>query len=111
MDSADSPDLVELPIACTLGPDDGAARMRRWEALSARGRLSAQRSGHLLEVRYQPVPGLREELHALAAAERHCCSFADWEVSQEGDQVVLHVVADPGRPDDIAAITVLFQAD
>jgi hypothetical protein len=85
--------------------------MRRWEALSARGRLSARRSGHLLEVRYQPVPGLHEELQALVAAERHCCSFAEWEVSQEGDHVVLHIAADSGRPDDIAAIAALFRVE
>jgi len=85
--------------------------MQRWEALSAGGRVSARRSGHLLEVRYEPVPGLREELQALAAAERHCCSFAAWKVTQEEDHVVLHIAADPGRSDDIAAIAALFRAD
>jgi hypothetical protein len=84
--------------------------MHRWEALSARGHVSARRRGHLLEVRYEPVPGLREELQALAAAERACCSFADWQVTQAEDHVVLHVAADPGRPDDIAAIAALFRA-
>jgi hypothetical protein len=111
VDSADSPELVQLPVACTLGPDDGAARMQRWEALSARGRLSARRRGHLLEVRYEPVSGLREELQALAAADRACCSFAEWQVTREEDHIVLHVSADPGRPDDIAAIAALFRAD
>jgi hypothetical protein len=33
-----------------------------------------------------------------------------WTVSQDDDSVVLNVVADPGRPDDIAAIAALFQA-
>jgi hypothetical protein len=111
MDSAESRELVRLPAACNLGPDDGAARTRRWEALSARGRLSARRSDHLLEVRYEPVPGLREELQALAAAERQCCSFAEWKVTQEEDHVVLHIAADPRRPDDSAAIAALFRAD
>lgn len=57
------------------------------------------------------VPGLGEELQALAAAERQCCSFAQWNVTHEEDYVVLHVAADPGRPDDIAAIAALFRAD
>jgi hypothetical protein len=85
--------------------------MRRWEALSARGRLSARRSGHVLEVRYQAEPGLREELQALAAAERQCCSFVNWKVTQEKNHVVLHVLADPGRPDDIAVFAALFRAN
>jgi len=111
MESADNPEVVQLPIACTLGPNDGAARIQRWEALSAKGRLSARRSGHLLEVRYEPEPGLREKLQALAAAERQCCSFADWKVTQEQDHVVLHIRADPTRPNDIAALAALFRAD
>jgi hypothetical protein len=111
MQPVDSPEVVQLPVACTLGPDDGAARMQRWEAVSARGRLSARRSGHRLEVRYQPVPGLREELLALAAAERQCCSFAEWTVTQAEGHVVLHIAADPERPADIAAIAALFRVD
>jgi hypothetical protein len=111
VESADSPQVAQLPVACTLGPDDGAARMQRWKALSARGRLGARRSGHLLEVLYQPTPGLREELQALAAAERQCCSFAEWEVTDEDDHVVLHIRADPGRPADITMLAALFRAN
>jgi len=111
MESADSPKVVQLPIACTLGPDDGAARIQRWKALSAQGRPSARSSGHLLEVRYEPEPGLREELQALAAAERRCCSFTEWEVTHEEDHVILHIRADPARPDDIAVFAALFRAD
>jgi hypothetical protein len=111
MESADRPEVVQLPIACTLGPDDGAARMQRWEALSAKARPSARRSGHLLEVRYRPEPGIHEELQALAAAERQCCSFADWKVTQEQDHVVLHIRADPAHPNDIAVLAHLFRAD
>jgi len=33
-----------------------------------------------------------------------------WTVSRDDDSVVLNVAADPGRPDDIAAIAALFQA-
>jgi hypothetical protein len=50
-------------------------------------------------------------LEALAAAERQCCSFAEWKVTHEEDHVVLRVAAAPGRPDDIAAIAALFRAD
>jgi hypothetical protein len=109
--SADTPQVAELPMACTLGPDDGAARMQRWKALSASGRLGAQRSGHLLEVLYKPEPGLFEELQALAAAERQCCSFAEWNVTQDEERVVLHIRANPERPDDIAMLAALFRAN
>jgi hypothetical protein len=98
------------PLACTLGPDEGAARMRRWQALAERGRPSARRSGHRLQVRYRPAPGIRDELEALATAERRCCSFVAWEVGQVGHQPVLRVTADPSTPDDVAPIAALFGA-
>jgi hypothetical protein len=102
---------AELPIACSLGADEGPERMRRWQALAEKGRPSARRSGHRLEVRYQPEPGVRDELEALAAAERQCCAFVAWEVRQDGHHPVLHVTADPGAPDDVAPIAALFGAD
>jgi hypothetical protein len=111
MDTADSASIPELPVACTLDSDDGAARMLRWQALARKGRPSTRRSGHRLEVRYLPGPGVREQLEALAAAERQCCAFVAWEVSQEGDHPVLHVTADPSSPDDVAPIAALFGAD
>jgi hypothetical protein len=100
-----------LPVACSLEIGDGVARMRRWEALSGYGRPTARRRGHRLEVRYRPEPGVGEELVALVAAERQCCSFVTWDVSQDGDGPVLYVTADPGAPDDIASIAALFDAD
>jgi hypothetical protein len=109
MSSVDDPKVTGVSVACTLGPDDGAVRMRRWEALSEKGHPSARRRGHRLEVRYQPKLGLREELEALAAAERQCCSFVAWSVSQDQDYVVLSVAADPSAPDDVAPIAALFE--
>jgi hypothetical protein len=100
-----------LPIACMLGADDGPPRARRWRALAEKGRAIARRSGHRIEVHYQAEPGVREELEALVAAERQCCRFVAWDVREEGSQPVLYVTADPSAPDDVASITVLFEAD
>ena len=111
MHGVDNSELAELPIACTLGPNDGAARLRRWEALSEKGHPEAHRRRHLLEVRYEPKLGVQEELDALVAAEQQCCPFVAWEVSQDEDHVVLRVAADPGAPDDVAPIAALFGAD
>ena len=48
MDSLDDSPPAALPIACTLGQDDGAARMQEREALSDTGRPSARRSGQIV---------------------------------------------------------------
>jgi hypothetical protein len=110
MDKVGTSEPDELPVACTLGADDGAQRMQQWKALSVKGSASASRDGHQLVVAYRPAPGVREELEALAAAERECCSFVAWTVSQEVDRVVLRVTADPSSPDDVAAIAGVFGA-
>ncbi len=102
---------LELPPACTLGSDDGPARMRRWQALADKGHPTATRRGRQLEVRYQSEPGVRDELEALAAAERQCCKFVEWEVSQDSQQTVLLVTADPSTPDDVAPIAARFAED
>jgi hypothetical protein len=99
-----------LPLACTLGPDDGAARLRRWQILAEKSPPRAQRSGNMLEVRWQLQAGVKDELEALAAAERQCCSFVSWGVTSEGVDVVLRVTAGENRPSDVVPIAALFGA-
>jgi hypothetical protein len=84
--------------------------MRRWQALAERGRPTAQLSGHVLEVRYRQEAGVRTELRELADAERECCSFVTWTVSEEQDHVILRVTGDPERPEEVAGIASLFGA-
>jgi hypothetical protein len=83
----------ELPIACTLGATDGAARLARWQALSE-ARLTVQRTPDQLVVLYRSQRGVHEELEALVAGERECCSFAEWEVTRDLEHVVLRIRSD-----------------
>lgn len=110
MDSDPRAAPAELPLACTLGPDDGAARLRRWQLLAEKSPPRAQRSGNTLEVRWQLQAGVKDELEALAAAERQCCSFVSWCVGSDGVDMVLYVTGDESRPGDVAPIAGLFGA-
>jgi hypothetical protein len=96
-----------LPLACTLGPDDGRARSLRWQRLHERATPVARLDGGRLEVRYRPGPGVREELSALADAERSCCSFAEWTVRVVDGEPTLRVTA---APEALAPIAALFRA-
>jgi len=87
------PQLDELPLACTLVATDGAARLARWRALSD-ARLSVRRTPDQLVVRYRSQCGVQQELEALVAAERECCSFADWEVTPDSEHVLLRIRSD-----------------
>jgi hypothetical protein len=103
--------VLGLPLACTLGQGDGAARVEQWKTLSAEGSSDARRSGNVLEVRYRFEPRFREELMALVDAERECCAFVTWTVGVDGDDMVVRVEAHPERPDDIRAIAGLFATE
>lgn len=46
----------DLPVACTLGPDDGRARPRRWQQLNKAATPSARVIAGDLQVSYQPGP-------------------------------------------------------
>ena len=101
---------VELPLACTLRREDGAARLRRWRILAEKSPPRAKRSGNMLEVRWQLRAGVKDELEALAAAERQCCSFVSWGVASEGADVVLRITAGENRPGDVEPFAALFES-
>lgn len=63
-----------------------------------------------LLVRYQPGPGVHEELADLAAAEQTCCSFLSWSVTNNEGQLVLRVSAPAEAPDAVAPIAAMFGA-
>jgi len=101
-------DRSELPLACTLRPEEGAERLRRWQQLAAAAAPAARLAGHQLVVRYQPGPGVLEELRSLARAEAGCCAFAEWAVTERDGFLILIVAAEPDAPERIAPIADLF---
>jgi hypothetical protein len=102
--------MTDLPLGCTLGAADGPERSRRWRQLAAEAAPVARRTGGRLEVRYQPGPGVLDELRALAAAEAGCCSFVAWAVTEQAGDPTLVVSAPAGEPDRIDPIATLFRA-
>lgn len=86
----------ELPIACSLGATEGAARLARWRGLSD-ARLDMRHEAGEMVVLYASRRGVQEELEALVAAERVCCAFAEWDITRDAENIVLRVRADaPG---------------
>jgi hypothetical protein len=100
--------MTDLPLACTLGPADGAARSRRWRQLAAEATPVRRRTEGRLEIRYQPGPGVLDELRELAAAEAECCSFVAWTVTEQAGDPTLIVSAPADDPDRIEPIAALF---
>ncbi|MEX5719055.1 hypothetical protein [Geodermatophilus maliterrae] len=99
-----------LPLACTLGPEDGRDRLSRWEALHRTAVPAVHVADGELRVSYPGGPGVTEELRSLAAAEATCCAFVTWDVTEEAGRAVLTVRAPAGAPEAIGPIAVLFSA-
>jgi len=99
-----------VPVACTLGPGDGQASRRRWRRPDESATSSARIVAGTLQVRYQPGPGVQEELTALAAAEQPCCSFLGWSVTNSDGQLVLLASAPAEAPDAVAPMAATFGA-
>lgn len=110
MNTSSSVSADELPVACTLGADDGATRMMRWKALAAAAHPTASHEGHTLEVHFEHGPGNQAELEALARAEQLCCSFLTWTVTEDDGHPVLRVLAKPDSPEDVAFVAAMFDA-
>jgi len=99
---------TELPLACTLGPDDGPARLVRWRALHESAAPATRLLDGQLEVRYRSAPGVQEELQDLAAAEQVCYSFVAWVVSSDHGQPVLRVISPADSPHALGPIAAMF---
>ena len=80
-------------IACTLTSASLAAQASRWVRLAARAMTRRAETAHGLRIFFAPEPGAEEELRALVAVEKECCSWADWAVHADDGHLVLDVRA------------------
>lgn len=110
MDSGTDATPADLRVACTLDADDGAARLRHWQALAEQSPPRVQRNAHQLEIRWRLDADSARELEALVAAERECCAFVTWSVNRQEPDTILYITAEEHRPEDLAVIAALFTA-
>jgi hypothetical protein len=92
---------VDLPIACTLGPEAVEPRIEQWRAVLARSVTHAERVApdHLACELHGDLADLRA-LALLAQEEKACCGFFTFSFEVEVDAVTMMV----GVPDDATAI-------
>jgi hypothetical protein len=68
-----------LPVACALGPADGARRLDEWRELAAAAGAGREVKPGAVTLRFRDLPGVRDRLQRLVSAERECCAFLGWE--------------------------------
>lgn len=103
-----SGETESAPVACSLGQSDLAQRAGRWSELAARALAQVSQTERGLRLVFGAAPGVADELHALAAAERECCAFATWSVRADGGELVLEVSGD--SPEAVTAVQGMFAA-
>lgn len=91
---------TDLPIACTLTPDEMAGRRALWERIDP-AVLSRTGDHDGFRVAYRATETVELLLPSLAAAEADCCTFATWTVTRQTDSLVLAVT---GPPEGIEAL-------
>ncbi len=100
------PNPEASPAACSLGHSDLATRRTRWSEPCDRALFETKPTDDGVRLRFDGMPGVKEELDELTALERECCSFASWSVRIDRDQVVLDVSA--GK-ESVGAVRQLLQ--
>ena len=85
--------MKQLPlVACSLDADGQRERLAEWaELLGKAGSSSPTTDG--ARYSFDASDELEQQLRALAAAEKACCSFLDFELSRRGGTIELKVTS------------------
>ena len=84
---------TEVPIACSLTPEEMPDRMNGAKQLGRESLLDVSTLGRRAELRFKGDAQTREGIDAFIAAESKCCPFFSFEVSDEADSTVLAIEA------------------
>ncbi|MBW3548137.1 MAG: hypothetical protein KY452_08420 [Actinobacteria bacterium] len=93
-------------LECTLGPEELVDRRAACGDVAA-ALVDRVRTENGFRARFRRSPDISDALSALVAAERDCCGWASWALSDEGNCVVLDVT---GPPDRIGALAAAFES-
>jgi hypothetical protein len=80
---------VNQPIACDMtdAPDTGPERMAEYQRLFAETLVGRERTGTGIRFRLRADQGIEDWVRDLAAREKACCRFFDFNISTVGDEV------------------------
>ena len=86
---------TDLPIACSLGAADLAARLAEIRAVGEEGLVRADVDGRRALLVFRA--GVRTRVEAIVAAEAECCAFLDMSLRDAGDGALeLSIATPPG---------------
>jgi hypothetical protein len=98
----------ELPIVCSLGADDLAARLDLIAAIGAESLISRAAEGDTQLLRFRRDDGVRRALEGIVAAGARCCAFLEMEIREEDGALVLAIDAPADATPVAAALAAAF---
>ena len=98
---------INLPlVACSLEAGDQRSRLAEWEQLLAQSTAREDTATGAL-YSFVATDELERRIRDLAAAEQACCSFLEFQVAREDDELMMNVTA-PAEAQD--ALRFIFRA-
>jgi hypothetical protein len=97
----------ELPIACSLGSADLAARLAAMRAVGAEGWLAANITGTTALLTFRA--SVRARLEEIVAAEAQCCAFLEMSLAEPTPgEIELRITAPTGAERVLRELTEAF---
>jgi hypothetical protein len=90
-----------LPLACTLGPAEGAARLARWREIGTTYGAGQERGDGCVLLRFRDDVAVATELADLIDAERSCCAFLGWNLERSATGIAVRIT---GSADAVAPV-------
>lgn len=87
--------------ACSLGGVALASRLEDWSALRGRALVSQTRDGSVVTSSWRRAGGVRDELVRLVDAERICCPFLSFEITDDQTAITLRTTFPEGISPDL----------
>lgn len=88
-----------VPIVCDMtdAPDTTEERLAEYRRLFGNDLASREHTDAGIQFRFRTRPGLADEIRDLAAREKACCAFFDFDIREHGDEITwdASVVDDP----------------
>ena len=91
-----------LPLACTLGAEDGAQRLDDWRAVVRDFGTGTQRETGAIIVTFRDGQDVGATLERLVTAERDCCAFLGWERLRTEDAWTVRIT---GTDEELATVS------
>lgn len=87
------------PIACSLSPNELRDRSEGWQSLSDRALLDVSQEAGRVTATYRAEKGIADRLTELIEAEKECCPFLNFEMTNREEIVSVAVTYPPDTED------------